>query len=65
MIELPTFVVAILGFFATIGFIRVLGLLSHPVKGGLRMDLSEVNSKRHMLAAGLTSQAHRNGDPEF
>jgi hypothetical protein len=64
MIELPPAVVAILGIFAIIGFINVVGRLSSPRRTRIRVD-GTVNSKRHLLVCGLTSQAHRQGDPEF
>ncbi|KKM96392.1 hypothetical protein LCGC14_1178620 [marine sediment metagenome] len=64
MIELSPFVVAILGIFAIIGFIDVVGRFSSPRRTRIRVD-GTVNSKRHLLACGLISQAHRQGDPEF
>jgi hypothetical protein len=64
MIELPAVVVAILGIFAIIGFINVVGWFSPARRGRIRVD-GTVNSKRHLLVCGLTSQAHRQGDPEF
>lgn len=66
MIELPTFAVAVLGFFAIIGFVSVLDWFS-PVLGKRRviMDFETVNNRRHLLMAALVNQAHRDGDPEF
>jgi hypothetical protein len=64
MIELPAAVVAILGVFATIGLITVMGRFTPPQRSRIRID-STVNSKRHLLAYGLVSTAHRQGDPEF
>jgi hypothetical protein len=64
MIELPASVVAILGIFATIGLITVVGCIAPPRRSRIRLD-SSVNSKRHLLVHGLVSQTHRHGDPEF
>lgn len=64
MIEIPPSVVAVLGIFATIGFINVVGWLSPSRRTRIRVD-GTVNSKRHLLVCGLTSQAHRQGDQEF
>ncbi len=64
MIELSPSVVAILGIFAIIGFIDVVGWFSLPRRTRIRVD-GTVNSKRHLLVCGLISQAHRQGDPEF
>jgi hypothetical protein len=66
MIELPTFAVVVLGFFATIGLASILGWFSPlPIRRRIKMDMETVNSSRHMLMAALTNQAHREGDPEF
>lgn len=64
MIEIPPSVVVILGIFAAIGFINVVRRLLPPRRIRIRVD-GTVNSKRHLLVCGLTSQSHRQGDPEF
>lgn len=66
MIELPAFVVVVLGIFATIGLVRVLGRLTPPLgRRRVILDMASVNNHRHLLMAALTNQSHREGDPEF
>jgi formate hydrogenlyase subunit 3/multisubunit Na+/H+ antiporter MnhD subunit len=67
MIEIHSYVLVILGFFALVGFSRFAGFVSNlaPTTRTVRMDLKQVNSIPHLLALGFTNLSHRDGPPEF